>query len=392
MQNKYSKTITACFIGYIVQAIVNVFVPLLFINFQTAFNIPIEKITLLITINFFIQLITDTAAAWIVDKIGYRICTVSAHISAAAGLLLLSFLPQHLEDPYMGLIISVVLYAVGGGLIEVVISPIVEACPGEHKDKTMSLLHSFYCWGSVGVILISALFFFVFGIDNWRVLSILWAVLPLANAIVFSIVPLPSDKSKHHAANIVQLIKNKYFWLFFAVIFCAGASESAIAQWASVFAESSLKVSKTIGDIVGPALFAASMGLCRLLYGKASDKINLEKAMTASGILCTVFYLIIALVPYPPLALTGMALCGFSVGLMWPGTYSCAAAAIKDGGNAMFALLALGGDLGCVGGPAVVGFVSGCFNGNMQPGILLAAVFPACLTAALLLGRKSFHK
>lgn len=232
----------------------------------------------------------------------------------------------------------------------------------------------------------------MFGIDNWRVLSILWAVLPLANAIVFSIVPLPSDKSKHHAANIVQLIKNKYFWLFFAVIFCAGASESAIAQWASVFAESSLKVSKTIGDIVGPALFAASMGLCRLLYGKASDKINLEKAMTASGILCTVFYLIIALVPYPPLALAGMALCGFSVGLMWPGTYSCAAAAIKDGGNAMFALLALGGDLGCVGGPAVVGFVSGCFNGNMQPGILLAAVFPACLTAALLLGRKSFHK
>ena len=257
MQNKYSKTITACFIGYIVQAIVNVFVPLLFINFQTAFNIPIEKITLLITINFFIQLITDTAAAWIVDKIGYRICTVSAHISAAAGLLLLSFLPQHLEDPYMGLIISVVLYAVGGGLIEVVISPIVEACPGEHKDKTMSLLHSFYCWGSVGVILISALFFFVFGIDNWRVLSILWAVLPLANAIVFSIVPLPSDKSKHHAANIVQLIKNKYFWLFFAVIFCAGASESAIAQWASVFAESSLKVSKTIGDIVGLALPSA---------------------------------------------------------------------------------------------------------------------------------------
>lgn len=388
MQNKFQKTIFACFLGYIVQATVNTFVPLLFLTFQTTYSIPLEKITLLITLNFILQLSTDVAATYLVDKLGYRKCVVTAHLSAALGLVMLAVLPNALPDPYIGLVISVILYAIGGGMIEVVISPIVESCPSEHKDKTMSLLHSFYCWGSVGVITLSALFFFVFGIEHWRILSVIWALIPLTNAVLFSFVPLSNIiEDGEESLSVKQLLKNKSFWLFFIVIVCGGASENAISQWASTFVESSLGLSKSLGDIVGPALFAATMGICRLIYGRSGDKLDLETAMTVCGALCIISYLMIGLIPNPIIALIGMALCGFSVGLMWPGAYSSAAANIKGGGNVMFALLALGGDLGCVGGPAVIGLLSESFDGNMRIGILFATVFPVCLTAAMLINR-----
>lgn len=393
MTNKFQKTITACFIGYVVQAIVNTFVPLLFLTFQETYGIPIEKITLLITINFALQLTTDAAATYLVDKVGYRICVVGAHLMAALGLVMLAVLPDCFADPFIGLVISVVLYAVGGGMIEVIISPIVESCPSEHKDKTMSLLHSFYCWGSVGVIILSALFFYFVGISHWRILSVIWAILPLANAVFFLFVPLQNIVAEgEQGLKIGQLLKNKKFWLFFIVILCAGASESAIAQWASTFVESSLGLSKALGDMVGPALFAAAMGICRLFYGKSGDKINLDDAMTLSGALCVVSYLVVALVPVPVVALIGMAVCGFSVGLMWPGSYSTATANIKGGGNVMFALLALGGDIGCVGGPAVVGWLSGAFGGDMRTGILFATVFPVILTLAMLVHKRDEKK
>lgn len=312
---------------------------------------------------------------------------------AALGLVMLAVLPDCFADPFIGLVISVVLYAVGGGMIEVIISPIVESCPSEHKDKTMSLLHSFYCWGSVGVIILSALFFYFVGIAHWRILSVIWAILPLANAVLFLFVPLKNIIAEgEQGLKIGQLLKNKKFWLFFIVILCAGASESAIAQWASTFVESSLGLSKALGDMVGPALFAAAMGICRLFYGKSGDKINLDDAMTLSGALCVVSYLVVALVPVPVVALIGMAVCGFSVGLMWPGTYSTATANIKGGGNVMFALLALGGDMGCVGGPAVVGWLSGAFGGDMRTGILFATVFPVILTLAMLVHKRDEKK
>ena len=389
MDNKYQKTIYACFLGYIVQAIVNNFVPLLFLTFESAYNIPLSKITLLITFNFGIQLLVDLLSAGFVDKIGYRVCAVAAHIFSALGLLGLSVLPEILPDAYIGLLISVTIYALGGGLLEVLVSPIVESCPSKNKEKTMSLLHSFYCWGHVGVVLFSTLFFKIFGIDNWKILTCIWIIIPLANAFLFSRVPLaPLVKDGETGASMPTLFKNRIFWLLMLMMLCAGASEQAVSQWASTFAERGLGVGKTIGDLAGPMTFAILMGSARAFYGKFGDRINLDKFMIGSGVLCIASYLCISLSPSPFLSLVGCGVCGLSVGIMWPGSFSKASAAIRNGGTAMFALLALAGDLGCSGGPSLVGYISSIASDNLKKGILAAIIYPFLLIEGILLLKK----
>lgn len=389
MDNKYQKTIYACFLGYIVQAIVNNFVPLLFLTFESTYNIPLSKITLLITFNFGIQLLVDLLSAGFVDKIGYRVCAVAAHIFSALGLLGLSILPEILPDAYIGLLISVTIYALGGGLLEVLVSPIVESCPSKNKEKTMSLLHSFYCWGHVGVVLFSTLFFRIFGIDNWKILTCIWIIIPLANAFLFSRVPLaPLVKDGETGASMPTLFKNRIFWLLMLMMLCAGASEQAVSQWASTFAERGLGVGKTIGDLAGPMTFAILMGSARAFYGKFGDRINLDKFMIGSGVLCIASYLCISLSPSPFLSLLGCGICGLSVGIMWPGSFSKASAAIRNGGTAMFALLALAGDLGCSGGPSLVGYISSIASDNLKKGILAAIIFPFLLIVGILLLKK----
>lgn len=389
MDNKYQKTIYACFLGYIVQAIVNNFVPLLFLTFESAYNIPLSKITLLITFNFGIQLLVDLLSAGFVDKIGYRVCAVAAHIFSALGLLGLSILPEILPDAYIGLLISVTIYALGGGLLEVLVSPIVESCPSKNKEKTMSLLHSFYCWGHVGVVLFSTLFFKIFGIDNWKILTCIWIIIPLANAFLFSRVPLaPLVKDGETGLSMPALFKNRIFWLLMLMMLCAGASEQAVSQWASTFAERGLGVGKTIGDLAGPMTFAILMGSARAFYGKFGDRINLDKFMIGSGVLCIASYLCISLSPSPFLSLVGCGICGLSVGIMWPGSFSKASAAIRNGGTAMFALLALAGDLGCSGGPSLVGYISSIASDNLKKGILAAIIFPFLLIVGILLLKK----
>ena len=389
MDNKYQKTIYACFLGYIVQAIVNNFVPLLFLTFESAYNIPLSKITLLITFNFGIQLLVDLLSAGFVDKIGYRVCAVAAHIFSALGLLGLSVLPEILPDAYIGLLISVTIYALGGGLLEVLVSPIVESCPSKNKEKTMSLLHSFYCWGHVGVVLFSTLFFRIFGIDNWKILTCIWIIIPLANAFLFSRVPLaPLVKDGETGASMPALFKNRIFWLLMLMMLCAGASEQAVSQWASTFAERGLGVGKTIGDLAGPMTFAILMGSARAFYGKFGDRINLDKFMIGSGVLCIASYLCISLSPSPFLSLVGCGICGLSVGIMWPGSFSKASAAIRNGGTAMFALLALAGDLGCSSGPSLVGYISSIASDNLKKGILAAIIFPFLLIVGILLLKK----
>lgn len=383
--SSFKSTLIAAFGGYIVQGIVNTFVPLLFVTFQNEFSIPLTKITALITINFLLQLCVDLASAFLVDKIGYRICAVAANTFAAVGLVLLTVLPNVFSDAFIGLLIAVAFYAVGGGLLEVVVSPIVEACPSKHKDKTMSLLHSFYSWGSMGVIAVSAAIFAFVGTQPWRVLTLIWAIFPACNAVFFLFVPLATlAEEGTQPLSIKQLLKTKYFWLFAVLIMCAGAAEGAIAQWASVFAEEGLKVSKTLGDLFGAALFALTMAISRTIYGKFGDKMNLRSVMTACGFLLIVSYVLVVATPSPVVALCGIALSGFGVGIMWPGTYSLASARIKGGGNAMFALLALAGDFGCTSGPSVVGYLSGFFNNNLKIGILFALIFPVLLTISLL--------
>lgn len=394
MKNKYQKTIYACFTGYIVQAIINNFVPLLFLTLQSTYQISLSKITFLVTVNFGLQLIIDLLSIGFVDKIGYRASALLAHIFSAAGLILLTILPDLMSDAYIGIIISVMVYAIGGGLLEVLISPIVEACPTDNKEKAMSLLHSFYCWGHVSVVLLSTLFFALFGIHNWKLLAIFWAIIPIINAISFTKVPIaPLIDDDETGLKLKDLVKTKVFWVLMLLMVCAGASEQAVSQWASTFAEKGLHVSKTVGDLAGPMLFAILMGTSRAIYGKYGHKIDLNRFMLFSGFTCVLSYLIISLSPYPVLGLIGCGLCGLSVGILWPGTFSIASATIRGGGTAMFAFLALAGDLGCSGGPTFVGLVSSTFSDNLKAGILGAIIFPILLILGIkVLGRMQTNK
>ena len=389
MINQYHKTIYACFLGYIVQAIVNNFVPLLFLTFEETYQIPLSRITLLVTINFAVQLLVDLLAIGFVDRIGYRVSILIAHIFSAGGVLLLTVLPDRCSEPFVGLLIAVIIYATGGGLLEVLVSPIIESCPTDNKEAAMSLLHSFYCWGHVGVVFLSTVFFAVFGIDNWKIMAIIWACIPLANTILFAKVPIaPLIGEGEKGLTIKELYSKKLFWLFLLMMICAGASEQAVSQWASTFAEKGLGVSKTIGDLAGPMFFAICMGLSRAYYGKFGEKINLQLFMIGSSMLCVVSYLGIVFFTIPALGLISCGIAGLSVGIMWPGTFSMASASIKRGGTAMFALMALAGDLGCAGGPTVVGMVSSHFSDNLQMGTLAAIVFPVILCVGLAYTKK----
>lgn len=379
----YKKTTYACFTGYIVQAIVNSFVPLLFVTFQKSYHIPIEQITLLITVNFMIQLLVDMLSAGFIDRIGYRASVIIAHICAALGLALLTALPELCANHFVGILIAVCIYAIGGGLIEVLISPIIEACPTDNKEAAMSLLHSFYCWGCTGVVLISTLFFTIFGIEHWKVLTLFWTIIPIGNMILFTKVPIYSLTDEgDKGMSIKELFREKIFWVLMLMMVCSGASEQAVSQWASTFAEEGLGIAKTMGDLVGPMTFSILMGLSRLIYGKYGDRIDLDKFMKGSCVLCIASYLCISIVPIPIVELIGCGICGFSVGIMWPGTFSKASVALKRGGTLLFAMLALAGDLGCSSGPTLVGFVTGA-AGDMRLGILAGIVAPVLLLVGI---------
>jgi len=385
----YQKTIYACFVAYMVQAVVNNFVPLLFVTFEETYGLPLSKITALVTFNFGIQLILDATSAGFVDKIGYRASMLIANTCAAAGLVLLTILPDLTPDPFVGILIAVMIYAVGGGLMEVLVSPIVEACPTDNKEAAMSLLHSFYCWGQVGVVLLSTVFFHFAGIANWRILSVLWALVPLADLLAFTKVPIaPLIQEGETGKSFKELAGSGLFWVLMLMMVCAGASEQAVSQWASAFAETGLGVSKTMGDLLGPMCFAILMGTSRTIFGKRGAKMDLRRFMGVSAILCAAAYLIIVLSPVPALSLLGCALTGFAVGIFWPGTFSIASSGIQNGGTLMFALFALAGDVGCSAGPTIAGAVASAAGGSLRIGILSCIVFPVLMLAGLLLEKK----
>lgn len=389
MRSNFKRTITACLTGYVVQAVINNLAPLLFLTFQNTYGIPLSQITVLITVNFGVQLSVDLLSIFFVDKIGYRASMLAAHGCSALGLVSMAFLPDMFTKPFAGLLISVVLYALGGGLLEVLVSPIVEACPTDNKEKTMSMLHSFYCWGQVAVVLLSTLFFKAFGISEWRILVLIWAVLPVFNGIIFTRVPINTlIADGERGMSMKELFSSAPFWVLMLMMICAGASELTVSQWASTLAEKGLGVSKAVGDLAGPMLFAVLMGISRAFYGKFGDRINLNRFMTISSVLCVFSYLLIFFAPQPALGLLGCGLTGLSVGIMWPGTFSNAAASLKRGGTAMFALLALAGDIGCMSGPTLAGFVSGLFGENLQTGILAGTVFPVMMLLAIFFQRR----
>ncbi len=375
----FKHTIYAAYIGYITQAVVNNLAPLLFLIFQKEFQIDIEKITLLITVNFCIQLTVDFLASQFASRIGEKKCVVFAHISSAIGLVGMAVFPTILPSAYAGLLLAVVFYAVGGGLIEVLVSPIVEACPTENKSAVMSMLHSFYCWGSVAVIILTTAFLFFFGEGSWRIAACLWAILPFLNAFYFAAVPVTTLNPEGGGLSLGKLFSSKLFWMFIFMMIAAGASELSMSQWASKFAEEGLGVSKIVGDLTGPCLFAILMGISRVFYAKFSDKLPLLPFIVGSSVLCIFSYLLTAFSPIPALSLVGCAICGFSVGIMWPGVYSIASERMPLGGTAMFAFLALAGDLGCSSGPTLVGMVAGAFEDNLNIGLSFAVLFPAIL-------------
>ena len=385
----YDKTIKACFLGFIVQAIINNFAPLLFLTFQSTYKISLPQVTVLVTFNFLVQLVTDFVAITFISKIGYRASAVMAHILCALGLILLSFLPDILPNPFSGLIIATVLYAIGGGLLEILINHIVETCTSDNKEKAMSILHSFYCWGHVGVVILSTLFFYLLGIKNWRVLCLLWAIFPIFNIFLFMKVPIKTsvDDGKIKPA-LKMLATKRLFWVFVVIMICSGASEQGMGQWASTLFEKELGLSKIIGDLAGPMSFAFMMGLTRLLYGKYGEHVNLEKLIFYSSIFCVASFLAIALIPNPIIAFIACAVSGFSVALMWPGTLSMASSSIKTGGIPMFGLLALAGDIGCSVGPSTIGAVSSYFSDDLKKGILAAIIFPVILLLSLLYKKK----
>lgn len=388
MKSKYQKTLIACYLGFITQAITANFAPLLFLTFHRTYQISLGRIAFISTAFFFTQLLVDLFCAKYVDRIGYRRSVIASEVFSASGLIGLAFLPSLLPDPYVGILISVIIYAMGSGLIEVLVSPIVEACPFDNKESVMSLLHSFYCWGSVGVILLSTIFFAIFSIENWRILSCIWALIPLFNTFNFISCPIESLTEEGEGFSIRQLFHIPIFWIALILMVCAGASEISMAQWASAYVESALGISKNIGDIIGPCLFAIMMGISRFFYGKYGEKLDLMKFMIASGILCLICYLLAALAPLPFLNLVGCSLCGFSVGIMWPGTISIASQKIPLGGTAMFAFLAMAGDLGGAVGPGIVGLVTQAANDNLKIGVLAGCVFPAVLVLSVLLLRR----
>ena len=381
----YESTVRSCFVAYIVQAIIINFAPLLFVTFQNTFSIGLSDITFLITFNFVIQLAVDFASAYFIDRIGYRASLIIAHLFSAAGLFLLSELPFAIDNHYLGLLISVAIYAIGGGLLEVLVSPVVEACPTKNKEKEMSMLHSFYCWGFVTVILISTVFFSIFGIESWRVMAKIWMIVPIVNTISFFFVPIYDIVPEEKKMGKTKMFRSGIFWLLFFMMIASGASEQAVGQWASAFAETGLNISKTIGDLAGPCLFAFMQGTSRLIFGKYGERINLKKMMTASAVLCCICYIATSLSPYPVLSLIGCALTGFSVGIFWPGTFSIAAGILPGGGTAMFAFLALDGDIGCSVGPSLAGFVADAANGRISMGILAAIIFPIFMLLSLIL-------
>ena len=383
----YGKTKLACYLGFVTQAITANFAPLLFLTFFRSYGISYAQLALIPLVFFLTQLIVDFLSTRFVDQVGYRKCMVAAQVASGLGLAMLSFLPDLLPSPFFGILLCVVIYAIGSGLIEVLCSPIIEACPFENKAGMMSLLHSFYCWGSVGTILLSTAFFSAFGTGNWRILACLWALIPLYNVVNFATCPIEPIVEGGKGMTVAELLKTKIFWLFILLMVCAGASELSMAQWASAFAESSLGVSKATGDLLGACGFAVFMGISRVLYGRYGEKVELSGFMIVSGLLCLVSYLLAAFASLPVMGLIGCMLCGFSVGIMWPGSISISSPRLPRGGTALFALLALAGDLGGAVGPAIVGNISQV-TGRIQSGLLAGIVFPLLLVISVYLLKK----
>lgn len=381
---KYNLTLFASYIGYVIQALVINFAPLLFVTFSEEYSLTLSEISTLVVVNFASQLTMDFLSSWYVDKLGYRKTALAAHVSATLGIGALAFLPEIMPTPFSGLLVCMVLCGIGGGVIEVIISPIVEALPTKSKSASMSLLHSFYSWGQLLTVLLSTVFFVEVGINSWKILALIWALVPLVNGILFAFVPIvPLIKEGEKGLTVKEILNVKVFYIFAFAMLAGGAAEQAIIQWASAYAESGLKISKTAGDLLGPCVFALLMGLARVFYSMFHEKIKLLNFMMGSSVLLLIAFLMTSLCQNPVLSLAGCAISGLAVGIAWPGMLSLTSRYIKNGGTAMFAILAFFGDVGCIIGPGVTGWISDMAGGNMRSGFLVSTIYPMVMIVML---------
>ncbi len=402
----YKTTKLACYIGYITQAIVINLMPVFFIIFQNEYNISFTRLGSLILLNFVVQIGLDVLAAKYIDKIGFRRAAIPAHIFSVLGLVGMGFLSQLMSDPYIGLIISVILFSLGGGLIEVVISPVIDLIPSSNSTGAMSLLHSFYCWGQLVVVLLSTLALNIFGYNSWKWISLFWAIIPAINIYLFMNVPLP-ETIKEKKEPIKSLFREKIFLLVILLMLGAGAAEQTMAQWASLFAQKGLQVSKIVGDLLGPCAFALLMALGRVWYGFNGGKQNLRSSLLGCSVLCVICYLVCVFENNPIVSLVACAVTGVSVSIMWPGVLSYAANCFPKSGAAMFGVMAIFGDIGCSLGPWVAGRVSDVVKGMpevieyvtttgmnldgvaMKAGILTSVIYPIIMIIGLILLKKN---
>ena len=377
MKSKYIFTKLACYVGYVVQAIVNNFLPILFIILQDIYDLTYEQLARIILVNFLTQMVTDVSAPKILNIIGYRKAAMLAHISASLGLILLGVLTRFMQSTYFAIIISMMITAFGSGLIEVILSPMVEMLPTSNKAGNMAILHSFYCWGQVFTIVVTTLMVSLFGFGGWANIPIVWALIPLANIFAFALVPIIEPKEDEKTSSLKDLLKSKTFLLFLVMMLCAGASEITMAQWASMFAQQSLGVSKAVGDLAGPCAFAVFMGAGRIWYAKVSKKVSFYKTVIVLNVLCFICYIVVGLCSIPAISLICCALCGFTVSIFWPGTYSAGAKMFKNGGPVMFSAFAMLGDIGCSFGPWISGIVADGYGLNL--GFVASAIFPVLM-------------
>lgn len=381
MQGKinYTPTKISAYVGYFVQAIVNNFLPILFVAFQDIYGIGYEKLGRLIVFNFITQMVTDILSPKIISLLGYRKTAVMCQLIAALGLTLAAVLPNVLPNAYIGIVLAVIVYAFASGLMEVIISPMIEMLPTSNKSGNMSLLHSFYCWGQAITTVGTTLLLSAFGYRGWTYIPLIWAIVPFINAFSFIRVPIVEPQPERKSDSFRVLFSDRRFRVFMLIMLCAGASEIAMAEWASVFAQNALGVSQIAGDLAGPCAFSLFMGLGRLLYAAFSEKISYRSTVIVLGLCCAVCYYIAAFASIPIFALAACALCGFTVSILWPGTISAGAVAFPRGDAVMFSVFAMCGDIGCCIGPWLLGVVAEHFTLNI--GFAVSSFFPLLMVA-----------
>ena len=403
----YKSTIAACYIGSFVQAIIVNTTPILFIPLREQFGLTFQQMGLLVLINFISQVGCDILFSNAIDKYGFRRFVVAAHGLAVVGLVLFAASPLLFDRPFAGFVTATIIFSGSGGLLELLLSPIVNAIPTDEKAGAMSVLHSFYSWGQAAVILLTTVLLFVFGRAWWQWIILIWTLVPLFNFFFLMRVPFAPNVPEEQRQGMDKILLKPFFIAALATILCGAAAELCISQWASAYLEEAMRLPKVVGDVGGVCLFAVMMGVGRLFYGMYGKKINVSLMMLIGTVGAAACYITVALSGTAVLSLLACGLCGLCVSLLWPGTLVVASEHYPLAGAWMFAILAAG-DIGASAGPWLMGvvaeqahrlpFLSGLLTQGMSPdqlglraAMLVSALFPIIAFFCLRWMRKRTH-